>query len=226
MLSRYFLFFCLIVGILTNNRSFSQESSTVTLDVKPVPKPTVLDTTVDNWNKSFPGFAKLSKESKELLYWTNYSRINPPRFWDSVIAPLLAEFPTLQGSYAESLKATLYKTNPLPLFRLNDTLIRLAQGHASDIAGKKAATGHNSTNGQSFGDRMKKGGIRVCSAENTSLSALGMVMSISLLYLDIGLPGLGHRNTLLNPRYTNIGIGSAKYSSSHTFLVQDFSCNQ
>jgi hypothetical protein len=206
--------------------AYSQESSTVTLDVKPVPQPIWRDSTVDRWNKSFPAYYKLPKEAQELLYWTNLSRINPRRFWDSVVAPIIKTFPNLDGSYAVSLRTTLYNTEPLPLFRLNDTLIRLAQGHALDISGKKAKTGHNSSNGETFSNRIKKSGIRYCSAENTSLSGLGVVMAINLLYLDIGLPNLGHRNTLLNPNYTEIGIGSAKYSSTHYFLVQDFACAQ
>ncbi len=218
-----FLFFGLLMYSPT---SFGQESSTVTLDVKPVPQPFLLDTTVDKWNKSFVSYSKLPKESQELLYWTNYSRINPKRFWDSVVAPIIKAFPNLDGGYAVSLRTALYNTPPLPMFRLNDTLIRLAQGHAKDIAGKRSKAGHNSTNGESFSTRVDRAGIKYCAAENTSLAGLGIVMSVSLLYLDIGLPELGHRVTLLNPKLIEIGVGSHRYSSTHYFLVQDFACTQ
>ena len=52
-----------------------------------------LDKEVEQWNKSFGTYSMLSKEEKEILYWTNYSRKDPVRFWDSVMVPILTVFP-------------------------------------------------------------------------------------------------------------------------------------
>jgi uncharacterized protein YkwD len=69
-------------------------------------------------------------------------------------------------------------------------------------------------------------GIKYCAAENISLSSQSILLSTVLLYLDIGLPGLGHRKALLDPNLKEIGVGSALYPTGQYFLVQDFACAQ
>ncbi len=204
--------------------SFSQISM-IELEVRPVPEPSI-DSVVENWNQSQAGYDKLPLQAKKLLYWTNYSRNNPKKFWDSAVAPLLRIFPPMNKQEAQSLKADLLKAGSLPMFKLNDALIITAQSHASDIGGKKAPIGHTSTNGNDFGSRMKKAGIKYCASENISLSSQSILLSTTLLYLDIGLAGLGHRKTLLDPNLKEIGVGSALYHTDQYFLVQDFACAQ
>jgi hypothetical protein len=204
--------------------SFSQIAS-VELEVRPVPEPP-LDEVVNNWNRAQPGYDNLPDQAKMFLYWTNYARNNPQKFWDSAIIPVLAVFPSLNKSEAKSLKSDLWKAGSLPMFTLNSILIGTAQAHASDIGTKKAAIGHNSTNGTDFGTRMRRAGIKFCANENISLSGQTILLSTILLYLDIGLPGQGHRKTLLDPILREIGVGSSLYGVDQYFLVQDFACSQ
>ena len=77
-----------------------------------------------------------------------------------------------------------------------------------------------------FGTRMKQAGIKYCANENISLSSQSVLLSVLLLYLDIGLPGLGHRKALLDPSLREIGVGSALYGKDQYFLVQDLACSQ
>jgi hypothetical protein len=205
--------------------SFSQ-LSVVELEAKRVPEPISRDTEVDRWNLSQPGYPLLPKEAKDLLYWTNYSRNNPKKFWDSAVTPILALFPSLNKQEARSLELTLSRIGPLPMFTLNAQLVKTAQSHAADIAGKNARPSHSSTNGADFGTRMKLAGIRRCANENISLSSQSILLSVVLLYLDIGLPELGHRKTLLDANLREIGVGSALYGKDQWFLVQDFACQQ
>jgi hypothetical protein len=205
--------------------SFSQ-ISLIELDVKQVPEPARRDTSVDNWNQSQPGYANLSEEAKQLFYWTNYGRNNPLKFWDSVITPILIVFPELNKSESRSLKADILYAGQLPMFSLNETLVKTAQAHASDIARKRSPLSHNSTDGTDFGTRIKRAGIRNCANENISLSSQSVLLSVLLLYLDIGLPAFGHRKTLLDKNLREIGVGSALYGKDQWFLVQDFSCKQ
>jgi hypothetical protein len=205
--------------------SFSQ-ISVIELEEKRVPEPITRDSVVDQWNQSQPGYQKLPNEAKQLLYWTNYARNNPAKFWDSAIAPVLAVFKPLNVSEAISLKKDLLRVGKLPMFVLNETLVATAQSHASDIGGKKAPLSHTSTNGADFGTRIKKVGIRYCANENISLSSQSILLSLILLYLDIRLPDLGHRKTLLDMNLKEIGIGSSRYGSDQYFLVQDFACAQ
>jgi hypothetical protein len=204
--------------------SYSQMSM-IELEVRPIPEPHI-DSVVENWNRSQPGYDKLPLQAKKLLYWTNYSRNNPKKFWDSAMVPLLAIFPPMNKQEAQSLKTDLLRAGSLPMFKLNDALINTAQLHASDIGNKKAALSHTSTNGTDFGSRMKKAGIKFCANENISLSSQSILLSTALLYLDIGLSSLGHRKTLLDPNLREIGVGSALYHPDQYFLVQDFACLQ
>jgi hypothetical protein len=205
--------------------SFSQ-ISLIELEVKYIPEPPRRDTAVDNWNHSQPGYANLPEQARQLLYWTNYGRNNPQKFWDSVIIPVLIVFPELNKSESHSLKADILYAGQLPMLSLNETLIKTAQAHASDIARKRSPLSHNSTDGTDFGTRIKRAGIRNCANENISLSSQSVLLSVLLLYLDIGLPSLGHRKTLLDKNLREIGVGSALYGKDQWFLVQDFACKQ
>ncbi|HVX51928.1 MAG TPA: CAP domain-containing protein [Chitinophagaceae bacterium] len=199
----------------------------VQLEARAVPKPLTIDTAIYNWNAKQPGVSKLTNQAKDFLYWTNYSRKNPRRFWDSVVAPIIISFPNLQSSYSESLKSDLYATPPLPLLKLNNNLMFTAQAHASDIGLKKGKPGHISTDGRSFIDRIKAVGIKNCGGENVSLGNVDPIMSLVLLYIDYGIPTLGHRKSLLNPNYVETGIGVSAYGDTDSiFIVEDFSCAQ
>ncbi|HEX6914425.1 MAG TPA: CAP domain-containing protein [Chitinophagaceae bacterium] len=185
-----------------------------------------IDQEIVNWNASFRGFESLSKEEKEIYYWTNYSRKDPRRFWDSVMVPIMVTFPQLRGAYAASLKQDLYATRRLPLLALSDTLNQTSKSHAEDIGFKSASISHTSTNGTRFSERLTQAGIRNCGSENMSLGNGDVLMAIAMLYLDYGLENLGHRKTLLNPEYVHIGVGATHYGTEQLFFVQDFSCEQ
>jgi hypothetical protein len=206
---------------------FSQNYAMIELEERKVPEPLTRDTVVDKWNQAQPGYTKLSLEAKQLLYWTNYSRNNPEKFWNEVVTPVLKTFPSLNRSEAQTLKKDLMAKGSLPMFILNEKLLATAQGHASDIGGKHANPSHTSTNGTDFGSRLKKAGIKYCGNENISVSSQSVLLSVILLYLDIGLPDQGHRKTLLDPKLVEIGVGAAPYGKDGSFfLVQDFSCAQ
>lgn len=200
--------------------------SMVELEVRDVPQPKHRDTIVERWNQSQPGYEKLPAQAKENLYWTNFARKNPQVFWDSVVSPSLLVFAPFNRPESKTLKADLLKAGRLPMFVLSAALIRTAQSHASDIAYKKSAPSHTSTNGTDFGTRMKQAGIKNCASENISISSQSILLSVLLLYLDIGVPGLGHRKALLDQNLREIGVGSALYGKDQYFLVQDISCTQ
>lgn len=185
----------------------SAQVAFIELESKTVPEPKVKDTAVENWNRAQPGYDRLS---------------------NNAIQPILEAFPTLNRNEAVTLKAALMKVGPLPMFVLNKVLVTTAQSHADDIGKKKGPLGHNSTNGANFGSRMTAAGIKYCANENISLCSQSVLLSMVLLYLDIGVADLGHRKTLLNPVLYEIGVGSAQYGKEENqyFIVQDFACKQ
>ncbi|MEO6590083.1 MAG: CAP domain-containing protein, partial [Pyrinomonadaceae bacterium] len=176
--------------------------------------------------KSSPLFNLLSTDEYEWFYWTNYSRTNPKDFWDSVVEPVLKNYPNLVSSYTRSLKHDLYSASPLPIIQPNEKLLILARNHATDLAKKMAPPSHNSTNGKSFQIRMVSAGIENCAAENISFGPSNTILSLVLLYIDQDLPDLGHRKTLLAASYTQMGIGIGNYHSSQNIVIQDFACDQ
>lgn len=199
----------------------------IVLEDKPIPKPVLIDQTITNYNQSQQAFKTLNPTATDFLYWVNYSRTNPKRFWDSVVTPILESFPSLKSSYSESLKKDLYEQTPLPPLILNPILILTAQNHANDICNNNGIPGHVSTDGRTFNDRVKAVGIKYCGGENVSVGDVDPILSIVLLYIDYGIPTLGHRKALLNITYVETGIGVALYGKDgSTFIVQDFSCKQ
>jgi hypothetical protein len=220
-MTKVYFTFLLFLPVL----SFSQISM-IELDAKKVPEPLARDTVVDNWNSLQPGFRLLNQQAKEMLYWTNYCRNNPQKFWDSAALPILKTFPKLKKTEAESMRLDILHAGQLPMFSLNANLITTAQAHAFDIARRKAPLSHNSTNGADFGTRMKNAGIKQCANENIALSSQSVLLSVMLLYLDIGISSQGHRKALLDPNLRETGVGASLYGVDQYFLVQDFACSQ
>jgi hypothetical protein len=217
-----FLLFCLLSLPFF---CFSQMAS-IELVVKPVPVPATRNQMVDQWNFVQPGFSKLTPQAQEFLYWVNYCRFEPQKFWDSVLVPVAKAFPALSGAEARSLREDLLRTGSLPMFALSPKLINTAQAHAYDISRNGAAPSHTSTNGTDFGTRMKNAGIKTCANENIAVSSQHVLLSVLLLYLDIGLPERGHRKALLNGSLAVVGVGTAPYGKNQYFIVQDLACIQ
>ena len=206
--------------------SFSQHFSTTTFEVKPFPKIPAKEKGLLNLLQQNPIFGKLTDEQKEWFYWTNVLRQKPIFFYDSVIQPILNVYPKIQSNYAKSLKKDLCETQPLALLSPNGKLITLSQGHADDLFSHKKSPSHNSTNGDSFQQRMIKGEINRCAAENISYGPSNPIMALVLLLIDEGLPDLGHRKNLLSPGYVEMGIGISNYPDNLVLVVQDFACSQ
>lgn len=218
------LFVVIIYGLLGSLQPNAQ-TATVQFEQRSIPIPVIIDSVVQRHNKKLRGYEKLGEAARDLLYWTNYSRINPRRYWDSVVLPIITVYPQLKGEYSESLRKDLFaiKTG-LPLFSLDPILSNIAQSHANDITSKKAKPGHNSSDGSSFQQRFKRTGLRVCGGENISFGEITPYFAVALLYIDYGLPEFGHRKALLNASFTRIGIGAASFSADNYFYVQDFAC--
>ena len=206
--------------------SFAQISGSTQLPDKDLPVFPMNDIVVNEFNKQFPEIKLMPLVKQEWFYWTNYSRTNPRRFYDSIVSPVLRFFPSLNKSYATSLKQDLYKIQSLPMVKPGKSLEQIAQSFATEMADKNATPSHTSPSGVSFQSRMESIGIKYCAGENLSYGPSNTMLMLILLYLDEGVPGLGHRKSLLDPTFTDMGIGYADYSDRKHIVVQDFSCDQ
>lgn len=166
-----------------------------------------------------------TKAARSIIYWTNFARLYPIAFRDEALLPFIQLQPSLKGKYANSLIKDLGKISPLPFLEPESTLTRAAQIHAEDIAQNNGRVSHQSSDGSSFGDRMKKVGYKACSGENISLGNDNEgLSSLLLLYLDINLPDLGHRKNLFNPNYTKIGVSVKQLPNNQYLIVQELGC--
>lgn len=171
-------------------------------------------------------FREASDEEKSFIYWTNHARLFPLSFRDSVLMPFLKLQPKLIGEYSKSLIESLGRVSELPLLAPHSTLTEAAEAHANDLGQKARGLSHNSSNGRTFKDRMIRAGIKHCYAENIAESPNDALVGLLLLYLDIGVPNLGHRINLMNPSYTLVGVGTSRRTNNQLVIVQDFACAQ
>ncbi|TAH09182.1 MAG: hypothetical protein EAZ12_06735 [Sphingobacteriia bacterium] len=205
----------------------SQPISSVILEDKPfVPLAKINQTLLHQLEQS-PIFLNASQLEKDFIYWTNFARLYPVSFCDSVLIPFLKEQPSTNGKEAKQLIADLSKGEALPILIPDSRLTNTSNEHAVDLSKRKGVISHQSKDGKSFNQRMKNAGVLSCSAENISLGQEDQLVALLLLYLDIGLPDAGHRKNLMNPGFTFMGVNVQKLKNSDQFItVQDFRCPQ
>ncbi|MDQ6815557.1 MAG: CAP domain-containing protein [Bacteroidota bacterium] len=212
-----FFFLVLPLGL------YAQRIGTTTLETKALPKQPEIINSIEAYVNDFP---ELDARQREWFYWTNYSRSDPRRFWDSAIAPLIKVYPQLSNSYTKSLKDDLYKSSILPMVKSNRDLAKIAQAHSSSLAVKNEGPSHTSPVGVTFEARMKSINIKRCGGENISFGPPNTLLMLVLLYIDEGVPDLGHRKSLLNSSFLEMGIGVSAYPDNKFMIVQDFACDQ
>lgn len=193
-----------------------------------IPKPEMNDKEVIQWNQAQAGFNNLSQPEKDFLYWVNFSRKNPGRFFEIAVMPIVKTYLQLKGVNLVSLENDLKGGTSLALLQIHPALMKMSEAHAKDITSSNANPSHNSTNGETFIDRFKKFGLKNCGGENISYGGgdTDPLFMLVMLYLDINVSNLGHRKALMNPSFVSTGISIAKYANGNTFLVEDFSCAQ
>ena len=216
----------LILAFLLPFISFGQTIGNTSLPDEEFPSLPLRDEKVDAYLGQFPEIQAMSKLKQEWFYWTNYSRSNPRRFFDSVVDPLLRALPQLKTANSSTLKTELYKSPVLPFLKPNLDLTKTAQQFVDEMSTKNAHPSHTSPSGSTFQSRMKTLNIKQCAGENISWGKPNTVLMLVLLYIDEGVMDLGHRASLLNPSFTEMGIGYNTYTDGKFMVVQDFACDQ
>lgn len=214
----------LLLFLLFPLLSLSQHIGSTRLEIKDLPLPPNRDLEVEKFMAGFSN--SLNAVEKDWFYWTNYSRSDPKRFWDSVVAPILQVYPGFRNAYTNSLRKDLYSSAPLPPVKLNEELTKAAQSLARELAAKRARPSHTSPSGSTFESRMKLISIKKCAGENISFGPPNTLLMLVLLYIDEGVPDLGHRKTLLNADFVEMGLGLGLYPDNKVMVVQDFACSQ
>jgi|SRR5579859_962872 len=160
-------------------------------------------------------------QPEEVLKLINEVRTDPQTFLQARLLPYLKEHEMEDNSYAKSLidnLRTARKINPL---QASPLLEKTARSHAMDM-GSKGTMGHDSSNGTSFVNRVRKkikGGMIAENCDYGNSDPIDIVMS---LLIDDGIASLGHRKNLLHPQLNWIGIAIEKHKTYGTNCVMDF----
>ena len=220
----------LFLSILSIFFSFflnSQPFSSVFLENKPFHPLAKINQELIRQLETSSFYVGASNLEKDFIYWTNFARLYPKSFCDSVLIPFIIEQPTTKGDAANQLIKELRQTNPLSILVPDQTLSNTARDQARDLSKRKGQISHQSNNGNSFNQRMKLAGIKTCAAENISLGQNDQLVALLLLYLDIGLTDAGHRKNLMNQGFTRMGVSVIQMKGQNQFItVQDFGCPQ
>ena len=222
------LYHILLLGVflfLGLSLAKAQPYSTVTLIDKPFTPPVSKNQGLIKKLEQNAVYNASSSIEKDFIYWTNYSRLFPQAFCDSVLIPFTNSQPSTKGKYAQSLIADLNKVQALPLLLPIDILTDAAKRHSKDLVYNKGRITHQSSDGTSFAQRMKRAGVNTCAAENLSMGHEDPLISLLLLYLDIGLPDAGHRLNLMNPAFTQMGVSVRQIPENQYITVQEFACS-
>ncbi len=219
--------FLSILSLLFSLFLNSQPISSVLLEDKPFVPLVKINQSLLHQLEESTIFLSASQLEKDFIYWTNFSRLYPKSFCDSILIPFLQEQPSTNGKEAKQLIVDLSKAGELPMLIPDSRLTSTSNEHAVDLSKRKGVISHQSKDGKSFYQRMKIAGVISCSGENISLGQEDQLIALLLLYLDIGLPDAGHRKNLLNPRFTFMGVSVLKLRGEDQFItVQDFRCPQ
>ncbi|MCX7780880.1 MAG: CAP domain-containing protein [Negativicutes bacterium] len=105
--------------------------------------------------------------------------------------------------------------NGLPALKVNPNLVLLARNYAQDMINRDYFS-HYNPEGQSPFDRMRQYGIRYSYAgENLAINRSVEAAEIAFMNSP------GHRANILNPNYTEVGIG-VRYDGPSVYVVQEF----
>ena len=164
----------------------------------------------------------LSSSEKEVVYYINLCRINPPLFAESILSDYLKTNDIKKAKEVKDLIKQLEETDPKEILQADESLTETARLHAKDM-GETGRTGHNSSTGKTFKERTQSiantfNGIN----ENANYgmeTALGIVVD---LLIDRNVPNVGHRKNILDAEMRYIGVAIEPHKRYGFNCVQDF----
>ena len=164
----------------------------------------------------------LSEQEKQVVFLCNLARMDGALFAATYLAQHTPNDPS--NWYIASLYRDLQTVKDRQLLYPDKRLYDTAAYHAADM-GRTGRTGHTSSNGTDFADRVYGGlGEKTLIAENCSYGynndqAINIVIQ---LLIDENVSSLGHRKNILNPDLSAIGVAIAPHATYEYMCVMDF----
>lgn len=168
----------------------------------------------------------LTEEEKKVILFTNLARLDGKRFADD-FGEKYIEITGLasSNSYVISFYNDLSSVKNLQMLETAQALCEAAAYHAEDM-GRNGITGHDSSDGTSFGDRIKRffpeAGYWSENCSYGSYNNIAIVVVMQLL-IDKDVPSLGHRKNILNEEMTHVGVAIRAHQTNYKYnCVQEF----
>ncbi len=164
-------------------------------------------------------------QSEEVLKIMNEARTNPQEFLTVRLITYIHQKGMEENSYAKSLVEELKSANKVSPLKSSPVLAKLARGHAVDM-GTKGKVGHDSSDGTTFVNRIRKKIKTGMIAENCDYGNSNPLDIVMSLLIDDGITSLGHRKNILFPKLNYVGIAIEPHKTYRMNCVMDFSENQ
>jgi uncharacterized protein YkwD len=162
----------------------------------------------NQWNKEILEKANtaadapyLNQEEKDIILYTNLVRMDGAFFAEMYLQEFLDKNKLKNSKFVISLKKELKKSPKMAPLQPKQDLSDVAKGHAL-TSGKNGSVGH-----QNFQNRIKPVVSRYKSVGENCQYGYPDGLSIVLdLLIDEGVESLGHRKSILNSSFENIGV--------------------
>ncbi len=157
----------------------------------------------------------MSDKEKELIYVLNMARMDPKLFCETVVKtyPDSVDIALRSNSYYLSLMSWLPTLSPAPLLQPDSLCYVSAHCHAS-VSGKSGYAGHSRTP-ECLPLKHYHG--EACDYGN--YKPLSILMS---LFIDDGVPSLGHRTGCFNTEFISVGVSMEPHEKYGMSAVIDF----
>jgi uncharacterized protein YkwD len=145
--------------------------------------------------------AYLSQQEKDIILYTNLVRMDGSLFAEIYLQEFLDINELENSKFVNSLKKELKKSPKMAPLQPQKDLSDIAKGHAL-LSGKNGSVGH-----QNFQSRTKSAMSRYqLVGENCQYGYPDGLSIVLDLLIDEGVESLGHRKSILNSAFKNIGV--------------------
>jgi len=166
-------------------------------------------------------FAELNRFRSDPAAYAEFLRDYRPRFEGRLLLAAHDEeidIMTREGVAAvdEAIR-DLGREKPLPTLEWSDLMARAAADHVA-VQSRSGAVGHY-TRGQGPGERMRARGGGPFVSEVITYGHHSPAGVVDQLLIDDGVPGRGHRHSLLHPTHRYAGVACGRHPVHRTMCV-------
>lgn len=159
----------------------------------------------------------LNDIEKDVIYYSNLVRINPPLFAKTYLAKYVDSM-KISNKSVKSLNKTLKSTKKMSPLTVDVKLVEMSKDHATKC-GKSGKEGHHN-----FASRAKKFLKNKYSpvAENCEYGSENAIQIFMNLLIDEANPDFLHRKNFLNLEFNSIGVSIQPHKKRKTNCVIEF----